>query len=271
MILKFLKPITNSQRYLIRLNYKHLNKKPIVKTKIIGLKNSSGRNHSGKITVKHKGNGHKQRYREIDFKRNGHSDGIVCSIEYDPNRNANIASIYDFLNYKFFYILAPEYLRVGDIVRSGPNVPISLGNSLPLSSIPEGSYIYNVMPKESKNAQLARSAGTYAILLKKTLNYVVIKLRSGEYRKVSPKCYASLGVVSNDLFFFTRNSKAGHSRWLNKRPTVRGVAMNPVDHPHGGGEGKKSGKNLTPWGKPNNKGKTSRSKNNLKVEKYELV
>lgn len=251
MTLTFLKPTTPSQRHLVKLNRKHLSKKPIIKTKIKGLKNSSGRNHSGKITIRHKGNGHKKNYREINFFRTNKSTGIVTSIEYDPNRNSNIASIYDFTRKNFFYILAPQKLSVGNIVESGLEAELHTGNSLPLFKIPEGSFIHSISPKPLTKAQLTRSAGTFSILKEKTSNYAKIKLSSGEERLVSLQCYATLGLLSNEFHFLTRLGKAGQSRWLGRRPTVRGVAMNPVDHPHGGGEGKKSGKGFSPWGKPN--------------------
>ncbi len=261
MKLKLLKPTTPSQRHLIKLSNKNLRKKPIIKTKISGSSNSSGRNNSGKITVRRKGGGHKKKYRKIDFLRNDQSTGIVSSIEYDPNRKANIASVYDYIKKKFFYIIAPKRLTIGNIVKSGPGSGPFTGNSLPLFEIPEGSFIHNIAPKKFKKAQLTRSAGTFSVLKEKTSKYAKIKLNSGEERSIPSQCYASIGTVSNELYFLTRLGKAGQSRWLNKRPKVRGVAMNPVDHPHGGGEGKKSGKNLTPWGKPNIKGSTSRSKN----------
>lgn len=267
MELKFLKPITSSQRHLIILNKKHLSKKPLVKTKIVGIKNSSGRNNSGKITVRHKGSGHKQRYRKIDFFRNYESTGIVTSIEYDPNRNTNVASVYDFSRNHFFYMIAPKNLEIGNIVQSGLDAEPMTGNSLPISKIPEESFIHNVSPKVSKKAQISRSAGTFSILKDKTRESARIQLSSGEQRLISSQCYATIGIVSNEAFSLTRRSKAGHSRWLNVRPSVRGVAMNPVDHPNGGGEGKKSGKGLTPWGKPSKGGKTSRSKNKLILKK----
>jgi large subunit ribosomal protein L2 len=185
----------------------------------------------------------------------------VCSIEYDPNRNSKIASIYDSYNNIFFYILAPKNLNIGDIIESGNNVEPKLGNSLPIEKIPVGSYIHNVSPKTTKHAQISRSAGSFSKLKEKTLTQAIIELSSGEQRLISPKCYATIGIVSNEYVFLKKLYKAGQSRWLNKRPTVRGVAMNPIDHPHGGGEGKKSGVNKTPWGKNNNKGATSRSKN----------
>lgn len=215
----------------------------------------AGRNNSGKITLRHKGGGNKIKYRIINFKRTHVSIGIACSLEYDPTRNAYIAAIYDFSTHEFFYILAPKNLRIGDILESGPAIEPKLGYSLPLMQIPVGSYIHNVSYKVKKLAQISRSAGTFSILKKKMLNYVVIELSSGESKFLSSKCFATMGSVSNELDFLSRLKKAGQSRWLRVRPTVRGVAMNPVDHPHGGGEGKKSGINKTPWGKFNRKKK----------------
>lgn len=267
MIFQNIKPTTPSRRQLIKINKKHLNNKPVLKNKIIGKKKVTGKNHSGQTTVFHKGGGVKQRYRLINFNRTNNSTGIVCSIEHDPNRNAYIASVFDFLSSNFFYILAPKNLNVGDIVKSGLEIEPSLGSSLPISEIPVGTSIYNVSPKVSKHAQLSRSAGTFSIIKEKTDTFALIELSSGEQRFISAKCFASIGEVSDELHFLTRLGKAGHSRWLNKRPTVRGVAMNPIDHPHGGGEGKTSGKGLSPWGKPNLRGKTTRSKNKLIFKK----
>ena len=267
MTLKLLKPTTPSQRHLILLNRKNLRKKPLVKTKVNGQKNSSGRNNVGKITVRHKGNGHKQRYRSINFFRNFNSTGIITSIEYDPNRNSNIASVYDFFKNYFYYIIAPKNLEIGNIVQSGPEAEPMTGNSLPISRIPEGSFIHNISPKVFVKAQISRAAGTFSVLKEKTKNSARIELSSGEQRLISSKCYATIGIVSNEEFSLTKRSKAGHSRWLNKRPSVRGVAMNPVDHPNGGGEGKKSSKGFTKWGRYNKVGKTSRSKNKLIIKK----
>jgi len=253
------KPTTPSQRHLIQLNNKHLVKKPLIKKKLTKLINSGGRNNSGKITVRHKGGGHKKKYRQIEFNRKYESIGLTYGIEYDPNRNANIASIYNTSTNDFFYILAPKNLKTGDIVKSGSNIETKLGNSLPISKIPIGSLIHNISQKPLKPAQLSRAAGTFSRLKEKTLNYAKIELSSGKQIIISPNCYATIGVVSNELILLTQKGKAGRSRWLNKRPTVRGVAMNPVDHPHGGGEGKKSGKGKTPWGKPTKKGKVIHS------------
>lgn len=262
MTLKKVKPTTSSRRQLIKLEQKSLNlrKKPMLKSMLKGGKSSDGRNHSGKITVFHKGGGVKKKYRLIDFARTSSSTAIVCSIEHDPNRNCFIAAIFDFLNYNFFYMLAPQNLKIGDIVKSGLEIEPSLGSSLPIAGIPVGSSIYNISPKESEKGKMSRAAGTFSVIKEKTDKYTVIELSSGELRSVSSRCFASVGEVSNELHFLVQLGKAGRSRWLNKRPTVRGVAMNPVDHPHGGGEGKKSGNSKTPWGKPVMKGKTSKSK-----------
>lgn len=184
------------------------------------------------------------------------STGIICSIEYDPNRNANIASVFDYNIQKFFYILAPKNLKIGDIVQSGSNAQIKIGHSLPISKIPIGSYIHSILPTLTKPAQISRSSGTFSKIMEKTLNKAKIKLSSGKELFLSTKCYATIGIVSNELFFLTKLKKAGHSRWLNRRPHIRGVATNPVDHPNGGGEGKKSGMGKTPWGKLINGKKT---------------
>lgn len=253
MSLIFLKPITPSQRHLVKLNREHLAKNPTIKKEIVGQNTGSGRNHSGKITVRRKGNGHKKKYRKINFSRNYKSIGIVINIEYDPYRTANIASVFDFTKRNFFYILAPKKLNTGSIVESGLEAELHTGNSLPLFKIPEGSFIHNITLNPKKTAQLTRAAGSFSILKEKTRKHAKIKISSKKEKLIPIECYASLGILSNEEYFLTQLGKAGQSRWLNKRPKVRGVAMNPVDHPHGGGEGKKSGKNFSPWGKPNKK------------------
>ena len=263
MLLQKVKPTTSSRRHIVKLNRKNfkLNKISLLKKKIQGFKkNSSGRNNSGKITVFHKGAGVKKKYRKISFNRTFNSIGIICSLEHDPNRNSYIASVYDYTRNIFFYIVAPQNLKVGDIVKSGLNIEPSLGSSLPLVNIVIGTPIYNISINNNKIGQISRSAGTFSVIKKKTDKNVVIKLSSGKIYYVSIKEFASIGKVSNELCFLTKLGKAGQSRWLNKRPTVRGVAMNPIDHPHGGGEGKKSGISKTPWGKLNKGTKTSRSK-----------
>lgn len=249
-------------------NLLKLKKNIVIKKKLKGLINFAGRNNLGRITVHHKGGGHKKKYREINFNRINISTGIVCSIEYDPNRNTNISSIYDFTKKNFFYIITPKHLKIGDIVESGINAEPKLGNSVPIAKIPVGSYIHNISPTSAKPAQISRAAGTFSVIKEKTLKYAIIELSSGELRFISTRCYATLGIVSNEFVFLKKNYKAGQSRWLNKRPTVRGVAMNPIDHPHGGGEGKKSGINKTPWGKLNNCGSTSTSKNKYIIKKF---
>ena len=253
--LKYKKPVTPSQRHLIQLNTSNLVKKPFLKQKLKGMKNQAGKNNTGKIVIRFRGGGHKKKYRKIDFSRNKNSVGIVCSIEYDPNRNTNVSSIYDVSEHNFFYILTPNNLNVGDIVKTGNNLEPKLGYSLPLSAIPVGSLIHNVSDKYNKPGKFSRSAGTFSRVIEKTLDNVKIKLNSGELKYFSPTCFATIGIVSKEFIFLTKLGKAGRSRWLNKRPTVRGVAMNPVDHPHGGGEGKTSGKGKNIWGKTVKKGK----------------
>jgi len=249
------------------LNNSGLEKKPFLKHKIKGLKNTSGTNHSGKIVSRRKGGGNKTKYRRITFNRNNYSIGIVVTKEYDPYRSSNISSVYDFTSKKYYYIISPSNLNVGDIVKSGKNVDIFNGNSLPLSKIPVGSLIHNISTKTNKKAEVSRSAGTFSQIIEKTPTTVRLALSSGEQRYVSSKCFVTLGSVSNESWFLTTVGKAGRSRWLNKRPKVRGVAMNPVDHPHGGGEGKTSGgrTSVTPWGKPTKNRKTSNSKNKLRI------
>lgn len=253
MILIFSKPTTPSQRHLKKLNKKQLRKKPMIKTEILGLKKSSGKNHSGKITIKHRGNGHKTKYRKINFSRSGKSIGIVTSLEYDPNRNSNIASVYDFTQNIFFYMLSPINLNVGNIVKSGPEAELYTGNSLPLFKIPQGSFLHNISTNHKEKAKFARAAGVSAMLKEKNTRCAKITLSSGKKKLLSLQGYATLGLVSGTFYFLTQLGKAGRSRWLNKRPKIRGVAMNPVDHPHGGGEGKKSGKSFSPWGKSRKK------------------
>ena len=267
MNLKKINPVTPSYRNLIQINNKHLNKTSIIKSKTIGIKNTAGKNNTGKITSYKKGGGHKQKYRKINFFRTQESVGIVTSIEYDPNRTANIASVYDISTKNYFYILAPINLNVGNIIKTGANAESKIGHSLPISNIPVGCCIHNVSPKTKKGAQISRAAGTFSYLIEKTAKYGRIELSSGEQRLLSVECFATIGIVSNELNSLAKLGKAGRARWLNRRPSVRGVAMNPIDHPHGGGEGKKSGNSLTPWGKPTKNKFTSKSKNKLIITK----
>jgi large subunit ribosomal protein L2 len=210
-MLQKIKPTSASRRQLIKLNNKSLNlsKKPLLKSKVIGKKNSSGRNHSGKITVFHKGGGVKKKYREINFDRKHNSTAIVCTIEHDPNRNAYISSVFDFMHKTFYYILTPQNLRVGDIVRSGLKAAPSLGSSLPVVNIPIGTPIYNVAPTEASTGQISRSAGTFSIIKEKTEKYCIIELSSGEQRYISPNSFASIGEVSKELFFFNKAWESG--------------------------------------------------------------
>jgi large subunit ribosomal protein L2 len=201
MKLILLKPTTPSQRNLIKLNRVHLSKKPTIKKKTSGLKNFAGRNHSGKITIRHKGNGHKKKYRKINFFRTSKSTGIVINIEYDPNRNAHIASIYDFTKKSFYYILSPKKLEIGNIVKSGIDAELYTGNSLPIFKIPEGSFIHNITLDLKKKAQLTRAAGTSALLKEKTMTYARIQISSKQEKLIPLECYATLGILSNDLIF----------------------------------------------------------------------
>jgi len=191
---------------------KKLNKVPLIKSMIIGKKNVAGKNNSGKITIYHKGGGHKKKYRKIDFIRTEDSIGIVASIEYDPCRTAFIASIYDFLNFKYFYIIAPKNLSIGNIVKSGFGAHTKVGHSLTLMKIPVGSFIHNISLKENKRAQLTRSAGTNAQLIEKTSKYCRVILSSGKHKFISPTCHATIGTVSNEFSFFNKIGKAGRSR-----------------------------------------------------------
>lgn len=248
-MLKKKQPVTPSQRQTILLKNAALNNP--VKSLTKGIKRNFGKNNYGRITVRHRGGGHKQLYRIISFNRYN-VNGTVQTIEYDPNRSANIALIKNAELNKNWYILAPEGLKQGDYVSSDDDGLIKTGNSLSLKKIPLGSLIHNISLLSNKRGQLARSAGTYGQLLEKSDDkFAKIRLISGEHKIISINCSATLGVVSNNLHKNTSLGKAGRSRWLNRRPVVRGVAKNPVDHPHGGGEGKTSGgrPSVTPWGR----------------------
>ena len=253
MAIRGLKSNTNGQRNMSYLKSDEITKTTPEKSLVVPKKKTDGRNDQGKITVRHRGGGVKRKYRLIDFKRV--KDGItaiVSSIEYDPNRSANIALI----NYKDgtkSYILAPKGLKVGDIVESGENVDIKVGNTLPIMNIPVGTFIHNVELKPGKGGQLVRSAGAGAQILGREDKYVLIRLASGETRKILGTCRATIGVIGNEDYSLVKVGKAGRTRYMGIRPTVRGSVMNPNDHPHGGGEGRapigRSGP-MTPWGKP---------------------
>ena len=260
MALKKYKPNTPSQRGLVLVARDQLWSGKPVKTLTVGLTKTGGRNNNGRVTARRRGGGHKRLYREIDFKRrNFDMPALVERIEYDPNRSAFIALI-KYEDGTLNYILAPQRLSIGDIVISGNNVDIKPGNAMPLSSMPIGTIIHNVELKAGKGGQIARSAGTYVQLVGRDQGYAILRLNSGETRMTRSECMATVGAVSNPDNKNIKLAKAGRSRWLGKRPSVRGVAMNPVDHPHGGGEGKTSGGRhpVTPWGKPT-KGKRTRS------------
>lgn len=265
MALKTFKPTTNAQRQLVLVDRSGLWKGKPVKQLTEGKTKSGGRNNNGRLTSFRVGGGHKQAYRMIDFKRRKFdAPAVVERLEYDPNRTAFIALI-KYQDGELAYILAPQKLSVGDTVVSGERADIKPGNALPLKNIPVGTVVHNVELKEGKGGQLARSAGAYVQLVGKDSGYAQLKLRSGELRLVRAECLATIGAVSNPDHQNAVIGKAGRSRWLGIRPCVRGVAMNPVDHPHGGGEGRTAGGRhpVTPWGKGTKGNKTrSRKKSN---------
>jgi large subunit ribosomal protein L2 len=241
MPIKKYKPITPGMRQKTSLDFSELSKDKPEKSLLAKLHKKGGRNHDGKMTLRHRGGGHKRRYRIIDFKRDKEGVvGVVESIQYDPNRSANIALI-KYQDDEKRYIIAPNGINVGDQVESGENAPPNIGNALPLNKIPLGSSIHAIEMTPGKGAALARSAGTFATLMGREGKYVVIKLPSGEIRRVLSNCKATMGATSNPDHGLQVLGKAGRKRWLGRRPRVRGVAMNPVDHPMGGGEGRASG------------------------------
>ena len=264
MAIKVYKPYTPTTRNKSNLDFSLLTKVEPEKSLTVANQRAKGRNNQGRITIRHKGGGHKRRYRLIDFKRNKYDvEGKVVSIEYDPNRNANI-SLINYTDGEKRYILHPETLKVGDLIASGKNVPIQIGNALPLDLIPLGTGVHNVELFPGKGGQLVRAAGTSAKILAKENNFVVLRLSSKEIRLFKKECFATIGRVSNSDFYNVVSGKAGRSRWLGIRPTVRGSVMNPVDHPHGGGEGRcpiGKPRPLTPWGKPALGIKTRKRKN----------
>ena len=253
MAIKKYKPTTNGRRNMTSSDFAEITTSTPEKSLLQPLKNNAGRNNNGRITVRHQGGGHKRQYRVIDFKRNKDNvAAVVKTIEYDPNRSANIALV----NYEDgvkAYILAPKGLEVGMRLVSGPEADIKVGNALPLENIPVGTVIHNIEMKPGKGGQLIRSAGTSAQVLGKEGKYVLIRLNSGEVRMILATCRATIGSVGNEQHELINIGKAGRSRWMRKRPTVRGSVMNPNDHPHGGGEGKTPiGRKapVSPWGQP---------------------
>jgi len=246
------KPCTPGTRFRSNLFWKGLFKGKFETSLVFGKKRMGGRNNRGLITLRGRGGGHKRKYRRLDFQRRGHlGDGRVLSIEYDPNRSAYIARL-AYLGGDKVYILCPRNLVVGQKICSGEKVPIKIGNSMPLEQIPLGTFIHNVELNPSKGGQISRAAGTFSQLIAKGDNFVTLKLPSGEVRLFNKRCFGTIGQVGNVEFNSITFGKAGRKRWLGKRPKVRGVVKNPVDHPHGGGEGRSSIGRVapsTPWGK----------------------
>jgi large subunit ribosomal protein L2 len=266
MALKTYKPVTPGQRQLVLVDRAGLHKGGPVKSLTEGQKNWAGRNNSGRVTVRWQGGGHKQRYRVIDFKRSKHDvPATVERLEYDPNRTSFIA----LLKYKdgeLAYIIAPQRLSAGDTVIAGDRVDVKPGNAMPLSAMPVGTIVHNIEMKPGKGGQIARSAGAYAQYLGRDAGYALLRLGSGEVRRVRLTCKATVGAVSNPDHMNEILGKAGRNVWRGRRPSVRGTAMNPIDHPHGGGEGRtKGGRHpVTPWGKPTKGAKTRKNKQTSK-------
>jgi large subunit ribosomal protein L2 len=256
------KPTSPGRRFQTTTDFAEITTSEPEKSLVVSLKKSGGRNNNGRVTTRHRGGGHKRRYRIIDFKRNKlEVPAKVATIEYDPNRTTRIALLH-YVDGEKRYILAPQELRVGDLVVSSPTADIKPGNSLPLLNIPTGTLVHNVELKPGKGGQMARAAGSYAQLMAKEGKHAHLKLPSGEVRMVPVNCRATIGQLSNVEQENVSLGKAGRARWAGKRPRVRGVAMNPVDHPMGGGEGKSSGGRhpCTPWGKPTKGYKTRKPK-----------
>ncbi|PIC64973.1 50S ribosomal protein L2 [Sporosarcina sp. P13] len=264
MAIKKYKATSNGRRNMTSSDFAEITTDKPEKSLLEPVKRKGGRNNQGRMTVRHQGGGHKRQYRVIDFQRR--KDGIpgrVATIEYDPNRSANIALI-NYADGEKRYILAPKGLQVGSTIMSGPEADIRVGNALPLENIPMGSTIHNIEMKPGKGGQLVRSAGTSAQLLGREGKYVIIRLQSGEVRMILSACRATIGQVGNEQHELINIGKAGRSRWLGKRPSVRGSVMNPNDHPHGGGEGRTPigrPSPVTPWGKPTLGFKTRKKSN----------
>ena len=256
------KPTSPGRRFRVKVSNKYLHKGEPYEPLLAKLNKSGGRNNQGRITTRHIGGGHKKRYRIIDFKRN--KDNIPATVErleYDPNRNANIALLL-YADGERRYIIAPKNLSTGDKIMSGDQSSINIGNTLPLINIPVGTQVHCIEMKPGKGAQIARSAGTVAQIIAIDGDYATLRLKSGETRKIFKTCRATIGEVGNSEHNLQKHGKAGAKRWLGVRPTVRGVAMNPIDHPHGGGEGKTSGGRdpVSPWGTPTKGYKTRSNK-----------
>jgi len=262
MVILKSKPTSPGRRFVVNIKTENLHKGEPYKPLVTGLKKSGGRNSYGRITTRHQGGGHKKLYRIIDFKRDKNDiEGKVERIEYDPNRSSHIALVL-YQDGERRYIIAPKKLTIGDSIVSGDKTPLSIGNSMFLLNIPVGTFVHCIEMRPGKGAQLARSAGASAQLLAKEGNYATLRLRSGEVRKILTSCRATIGEVGHTEHNLRKLGKAGASRWRGIRPSVRGVAMNPVDHPHGGGEGKTSGGRdpVSPWGLPTKGFKTRKNK-----------
>ncbi len=262
MGIKKYKPTSPGRRGMSGHDFAEVTKTTPEKSLLGRWKRSGGRNSTGRMTLRRRGGGHKRRYRVIDFKRD--KIGIpakVAAIEYDPNRSARVALLH-YADGEKRYIIAPHGVSVGDVLETGPESDIKPGNSLPLTNVPLGTWVYNIELTAGKGGQIARAAGTYAQVMAKEGRYVLLRLPSGELRQIFKLCTATVGQVGNLQHENVKLGKAGRNRWLGKRPKVRGVAMNPVDHPHGGGEGRTSGGRhpVTPWGKPTKGAKTRRNK-----------
>lgn len=252
MAIKKIKPTTPGQRFKSIDLYEDITATTPEKNLLMPKKRSSGRNNTGRMTVRHRGGGHKRAYRIIDYKRDKFGvEAVVKSIEYDPNRSAHIALLF-YRDGEKRYIIAPDRLRVGDVIVSDREAPVKVGNAIPLKDIPAGTFVHNIELKPKKGGQIARGAGAAAQIMAKEGKYVTLKMPSGEMRLIHGDCFATIGEVGNKDHENVRRGKAGQMRWLGQRPKVRGVAMNPIDHPMGGGEGKSSGGRhpSTPWGKP---------------------
>ncbi len=267
MALKRYGPVTPGQRGLVLVDRSELWKGKPEKSLTTGLSKTGGRNNNGRITTRHRGGGHKKRYRLVDFKRNKLDvKATVERLEYDPNRTAFIALV-NYEDGEKSYILAPNKIKEGDVVVSSENADIKIGNTLPIRKIPVGTIVHNIEMKIGKGGQIARAAGAYAQILGRDGGYAQLRLNSGEIRIVNENCFATIGTVSNLDHVNSNYGKAGRKRWMGIRPTVRGVAMNPVDHPHGGGEGKTSGGRhpVSPWGVPT---KGYRTRKNKRTDKF---
>ena len=264
MGMKTYNPRTPSQRFRQSLDYSEITKDTPEKSLSRGVTKNAGRGAGGRISVRRRGGGHKRKYRAIDFKRDKFGvPGKIAAVEYDPNRSANIALV-NYVDGEKRYILCPKGMKVGDQIMSGKDAPIEVGNALPLENIPVGRLVHAVELKIGRGAQLVRAAGGSALIAAKEGSYVTLKLSSGEMRMVHKRCIATIGEVGNEDHMNVKIGKAGRSRWMGKRPKVRGVVMNPVDHPHGGGEGKTSGGRhpVSPWGKPTRGYKTRKKHKN---------